>query len=115
LSASSRPGSAYLPLDPDYPPERLAFMQADVGAPVLLTRAALRAHLQSHDAAWCLDADWRAIARPPATVPRAVLHPQNIDYVASTSGSTETPKGAVINHHNVVRLVKNANHFELTT
>ena len=40
----------YPPLDPDYPPERLAFMLADAGAPVLLTRAALRAHLPAHDA-----------------------------------------------------------------
>ena len=108
-------GGAYLPLDPDYPPERLAFMLADAGAPVLLTRAALRAHLPAHDAhVVCLDADWPAIARQPATVPRVALHPQNIAYVAYTSGSTGTPKGAVINHHNVVRLVKNANYIKLT-
>ena len=38
-------GGAYLPLDPDYPPERLAFMLADAGAPVLVTQSALLARL----------------------------------------------------------------------
>src|SRR3954452_6379083 len=108
-------GGAYLPLDPDYPPERLAFMLADAGAPVLLTRAALRAHLPAHDAqVVCLDTDWPIIAQQPTAAPRVALHPQNIAYVAYTSGSTGTPKGAVINHHNVVRLVKNANYIKIT-
>ena len=74
-------GGAYLPLDPDYPRERLAFMLADAAAPVLVTRAALRAQLPSHDARIggarsdeahivCLDADWPAIAQQPTTAPR---------------------------------------------
>src|SRR4051794_31687762 len=92
-------GGAYLPLDPDYPPERLAFMLADAGAPVLLTRAALRAHLPAHDAhVVCLDADWPAIARQPATAPVTNLAPQHPAYVIYTSGSTGTPKGVMVDH-----------------
>ena len=98
-------GGAYLPLDPDYPPERLAFMLADAGAPVLLTRAALRAHLPAHDAhVVCLDADWPAIARQPATAPVTNLAPQHPAYVIYTSGSTGTPKGVAVTHQNVVNL-----------
>src|SRR6185436_14420771 len=113
-------GGAYLPLDPDYPPERLAFMLADAGAPVLLTRAALRAHLPAHDVSSdrtridathsedmhidnahivCLDADWPVIAQQPTTAPVVALHSQNNAYVTYTSGSTGTPKGVVISHH----------------
>ncbi len=97
-------GGAYLPLDPDYPPERLAFMLADAGAPVLLTRTALRTHLPAHDSSSdgvridaahivCLDADWPAIARQPTTAPATGLAPQHPAYVIYTSGSTGMPKG----------------------
>ena len=99
-------GGAYLPLDPDYPPERLAFMLADAGAPVLLTRAALRAHLPAHDAhVVCLDADWPAIARQPATAPATNLAPQHPAYVIYTSGSTGTPKGVIVDHASLANKV----------
>ena len=63
-------GGAYLPLDPDYPRERLAFMLEDAGAPVLVTQAALLDRLPAHGARIvCLDADWPAIARQPTTAP----------------------------------------------
>ena len=69
-------GGAYLPLDPDYPPERLAFMLADAGAPVLVTQSALRDRLPLHDARIVqLDADWPAIAARPASAPAAFLRP----------------------------------------
>ena len=103
-------GGAYLPLDPDYPPERLAFMLADAGAPVLVTRTALRAHLPAHDTSSDggvriddahivrLDADWPAIARQPTTAPATGLAPHHPAYVIYTSGSTGTPKGVVVTH-----------------
>ena len=106
-------GGAYLPLDPDYPPERLAFMLADAGAPVLLTRSALRAHLPAHDVSSddahigdvrivCLDADWPAIAQQPTTAPATGLQPQHPAYVIYTSGSTGMPKGVMISHNGLV-------------
>ena len=103
-------GGAYLPLDPDYPPERLAFMLADAGAPVLLTRTALRAHLPAHDISIdaahivCLDADWPAIARQPTTAPATGLAPQHPAYVIYTSGSTGTPKGVAVTHGGIPNL-----------
>ena len=115
-------GGAYLPLDPDYPPERLAFMLADAGAPVLLTRAALRAHLPAHDVSSddvriddahivCLDADWPAIAQQPTTAPATGLQPQHPAYVIYTSGSTGMPKGVAVTHQNVVRLFGSTEHL----
>ena len=108
-------GGAYLPLDPSYPPARLAFMLEDARAPVLLTQAALRQRIPEHRGPIVeLDADWPAIARQPATAPGNTLHPHNTAYVIYTSGSTGTPKGVVVSHHNVVRLVHQANYVDLT-
>ncbi len=108
-------GGAYLPLDPDYPAERLAFMLADAGAAVLVTQAALPARLPAHAAATVrLDADWPAIARHPEHAPDLTLDPANPAYVIYTSGSTGAPKGVVVTHHNVVRLVTGTNYVELS-
>ena len=94
-------GGAYLPLDPDYPAERLAFMLADAGAAVLVTQAALQERLLSclrRCALVRLDADWPQIARQPATAPVSGLDPQHPAYLIYTSGSTGTPKGVVVEH-----------------
>ncbi len=90
-------GGAYLPLDPAYPPERLAFMLEDAAAPVLLTQSALRERLPAQGARIVrLDDHWPAIARRPTTAPPHNLHPGNTAYVIYTSGSTGTPKGVMV-------------------
>ena len=96
-------GGAYLPLDPNYPRERLAFMLADAGAPVLVTQAALLDTFPDTPAQVVrLDADAALIARQPATAPVLGLDPeragQHAAYVIYTSGSTGRPKGVVVTH-----------------
>lgn len=96
-------GGAYLPLDPAYPLERLAYMMKDAKVEVVLTQAHLSASLPPNDACVLrLDADWPLIsAEPAATVDRGV-GPHHLAYVIYTSGSTGTPKGVMVEHGNVL-------------
>ena len=102
-------GGAYLPLDPNYPRERLAFMLADAGCPVLVTQSALLDRLPDDGAAHRqvvrLDADASAIARQPGTAPPLDLDPRHPAYVIYTSGSTGTPKGVVVEHGEHCRII----------
>ena len=98
-------GGAYLPLDPDYPPERLAFMLEDARAPLLLTQSTLLDKLPRHRARVVhLDADRPAIAAQPTSTPANGLQPQNTAYVIYTSGSTGTPKGVSVTHGGIPNL-----------
>lgn len=99
-------GGCYVPLDPDYPSERLAFMLADCGATITLTCDALRHSLPSGSALVSLDEEAAAIAACPATPPDAEAGPENLAYIMYTSGSTGRPKGIEIPHRGVVRLVR---------
>lgn len=96
-------GAAYVPLDPTYPPERLAFMLTDAAAPVLLTQAELVASLPEYAAATiCLDSDWHLIAGENDGNLDVTLTGQNLAYMIYTSGSTGRPKGAM-NSHEAIR------------
>ena len=109
-------GGAYLPLDPGYPPDRLAFMLADARVDVLVTRTALRDRLPPAPARIvCLDADGPAIARHPTAAPAHALCPQNTAYVIYTSGSSGVPKGVSTLHRGIVGLIKNQSYASWST
>ncbi|MFJ2031590.1 amino acid adenylation domain-containing protein [Streptosporangium sp. NPDC087985] len=95
-------GAAYLPLDPEYPADRLAFMINDAAAPVVLTQGHLRATVPTTDAA-ILDLDepgeW---AGRPTGDPRPPVTSGNAAYVIYTSGSTGRPKGVPNTHRGIV-------------
>jgi amino acid adenylation domain-containing protein len=98
-------GGAYLPLDPSYPAERLAFMLRDSQAKVLLTQQSLREALPMYQGqVICLDEDWLKAAPDNDEDPSVPISPDNCAYVLYTSGSTGMPKGTMITHYNVVRL-----------
>jgi amino acid adenylation domain-containing protein len=106
LLAVLEAGGAYLPLDPDQPAERSAFMLADGRAAVLLCDRELAGRLPPHGARIVLlDASDSRDAPMPALPPRAATDPENLAYVIYTSGSTGRPKGVEIRHRAAVNYV----------
>ncbi len=93
-------GATYVPLDPHYPPERLAFMLQDAGAMLLLTDRARQAGdaidspVARRDLAYMLDTPM-ATAYPPCA------KPEQGAYIIYTSGSTGKPKGVLVTHANL--------------
>ncbi len=113
LLAILKAGVAYLPLDPLYPPNRLAFMLEDARPLVLLTQRHLQDSLPPHSCqVVCLDqmdsyaaeqlGAWAASANGVA---RRSPTPASLAYVLYTSGSTGQPKGVEVSHRGVVNLL----------
>ncbi|RUR73747.1 hypothetical protein PCC6912_55240 [Chlorogloeopsis fritschii PCC 6912] len=99
-------GAAYVPLDPAYPQERLAFMLDDSQAPVLLTQQSLMSKLPKHHArVVCIDSDWDVIAKHSQKNPNSGVKPENLVYILYTSGSTGKPKGVQIKHCSLVNIL----------
>ena len=107
-------GGAYLPLDPAYPPERLAFMLEQARPNLLLTQARLLHQLPPYRGPILrLDEDWQEVARLPTTAPAPKASPQQLAYVMYTSGSTGEPKGICISQASIVQLVRKTNYVDL--
>ncbi|HZI20304.1 MAG TPA: amino acid adenylation domain-containing protein [Pyrinomonadaceae bacterium] len=103
LLAVLKAGGAYLPLDPQYPPERLSFMLEDGGAGVLITSEGLRARAQGYGGPAVVIEQWEAeqAGGYPADEPGVEAEPEQLAYVIYTSGSTGRPKG-VMNTHGAI-------------
>ncbi|MBR1271372.1 amino acid adenylation domain-containing protein, partial [Bradyrhizobium sp. AUGA SZCCT0222] len=109
LLAVLKAGGAYLPLDPDYPPERLSHMLRDSGAALVLTQTSLLEQFapvlkETGAEAWLLD---EAAGGEGGNADNLdlTIHPESLAYVIYTSGSTGLPKGVMVRHDAVTNFL----------
>jgi len=99
-------GAAYVPLDPAYPEDRLAFMVEDSAAAVVLTETALAGRFPADTTrAVCVDTLGAELDEREAGNLQIDVAPDSLAYVIYTSGSTGRPKGVAIEHRNTVALL----------
>ncbi len=103
LLAVLKTGGAYLPLDPVYPPDRIAYVLEDAGARAILTQASLADALPAHGAE-VVRVD-EAAAEGAGGPDAVAVSPENAAYAIYTSGSTGKPKGVVVPHRAVVNFL----------
>lgn len=96
-------GAAYVPLDPSYPSDMIAYLLKDAAVSLLLTQRDLASHLsQSSVELVCVGTDWPLIERESPENLRSTVLSENVAYVIYTSGSTGRPKGAMLPHRGIV-------------
>ncbi|MFD7434061.1 amino acid adenylation domain-containing protein [Streptomyces sp. NPDC059861] len=102
-------GAAYLPIDHDYPVDRIGYMLGDAAPVCVVTTEETARELPERDGMTLLALDAPAtaaeLARCEADDPAAPVSPLNAAYVIYTSGSTGRPKGVVLSHSGVAKLV----------
>jgi amino acid adenylation domain-containing protein len=105
ILAVLKSGAAYLPLDPIYPVQRLAYIIEDSGIQLMLSRQMMRSMLPQHDIRQIdLDAEADEINRRSEGNPVRLADGDHSAYVIYTSGSTGLPKGSIICHKSVANL-----------
>ena len=99
-------GSVYVPMDPDYPLQRLSFLAEDAGISVLLSVEVPSEGFVGEDVrVIALDNSREAISSLNSENPVSHSDPDSLAYVIYTSGSTGTPKGVEVPHRGVLRLL----------
>ncbi len=109
LLAAMRAGAAYLPLDPEYPSERIAFMLQDSCAKVLITSKRNKGKFAGNTKELVIEEFWSQLAAQKP-VELVELCGDDIAYILYTSGSTGKPKGVKITHSNLVNFLQSMQH-----
>jgi len=98
-------GAAYVPLDPNYPQDRLALMLEDSQAKVVLTQSNISEQLPQAVPQLELDKQWEKISKQSQENPNVTINPEALAYIIYTSGSTGKPKGVAMPHRTLNNLI----------
>ncbi|HTI15983.1 MAG TPA: non-ribosomal peptide synthase/polyketide synthase [Dictyobacter sp.] len=98
-------GGTYVPLNPAYPAERLAFLINDSQVALLLTEPTNNDLPPALSHVPTLSLDWQHMTQESEDNPQNTLMPRNLAYLIYTSGSTGQPKGVAITHHSAVTMI----------
>jgi amino acid adenylation domain-containing protein/non-ribosomal peptide synthase protein (TIGR01720 family) len=107
ILAVLKAGATYVPLDPQYPGERLNFIARDSGIELVLTTELLQSKIPVGIPEVLLVESGKFTEKLEQLNLPAKIFPQQAAYIIYTSGSTGQPKGCVVTHQNVVRLMRN--------
>ena len=113
LLAILKAGASYVPLDPSYPRERLAFVVRDASVTLILTERGAREWIPDEVPIIDLAEAAPAIAAHSATALGEPSRPDAPAYVMYTSGSSGRPKGVEVAHRGIVRLVRATNYIDI--
>lgn len=97
-------GCAFLPIDPEYPDERIRFMLENSNTGIVITQSRYRAKIAANMD--IIDVDNFDMSKYDIGNPGLEINPCSLAYIIYTSGSTGKPKGAMIEHRNLVNFVR---------
>ncbi len=107
LLGTLKAGGVYVPLDPQYPRERLGFMMEDARVSVLITQAGLHEKLPPHQAIIVdLETSRAGIEQESVENLKLRIDPEQVAYIIYTSGSTGRPKGVLVEHRQLLNTLQ---------
>lgn len=106
LLAVLKAGGAYIPVDPNFPPERIEYMLQDAVPQLVVTRKDKLGLLSSHEInTFCFDSDWAQVEKEKKSDPVDNSTGEDLAYIIYTSGSTGRPKGVKIAHCSLTNFI----------
>ena len=114
IIATLKLGAVFVPIDIEYPDERIEYILNDSKAKLVLTLKEFEKQIKIKIPKLNIEIDEELYKQNNVSNPVCDLKPEDLIYIMYTSGSTGKPKGVMVKHRNVVRLVRNTNYIDFS-